>query len=210
MKSLSQHLGELKLSGTNCDFVNDGVGAVKVGSNYLHLGSSNELRYGTSAPTTAASGTEIVVTNSGIADDSITIAKLDESVLQSVSTTMDATTVNALETTGVDLVAAQGASKIILPIGVLAEYTYDTTAFTIGGSDVFAVGFSGGATFCSIAGTGFVDQTSSSKRYINATASAVTALANTKVRVYNTGTGFSDGGSSTVKLTLLYRVITIS
>lgn len=203
--SLSQHLGELKLSGTNCDFVNAGVPALKVGDVYYHTGSSNELRYGSSAPTTAGSGTAVAA-----GADSVGLSSLDTDVLQVATVTLDTTDIQDLESTPITMVAAQGANTIIQPIHLVGQYTYDTTAFTIGGSDVFALGYSGGATVMSIAGTGWVDQTSSSNRAINATATAYTPAVNTLLRFTNTGTGFSDGGSSSVKFTLYYRVITIS
>lgn len=176
------------------------------GSNlWMFYNNSNELRVSTTLPTSNTSGSALAVE-----DDSITIDKVDSEILQSASVTLSAAQVNALHSAGIDIVAAQGANTIIQPIHLVGQYTFDTTDFTIGGSDVLAVGYSGGATTMTIAGTGWLDQSSSSNRAINATASAYVPAVNTKIRVYNTGTAFSDGGSSTVKLTLYYRVITIS
>jgi len=105
----------------------------------------------------------------------------------------------ALQTTAVTLVAAPGATNILIPDAITLKYKFGTTAFTIGNADnYFRISYHGKTTNLfpstgagSMLATGLVDQTAStilSVRPSNAGAIAETNCANLGLDIQLEGT----------------------
>ena len=101
-----------------------------------------------------------------LADEAVTSAKIDPTVIQYAEVTLTSAEVKALKGTPQSLVAAPGADLAIVPVAINLVANYGgTNAFTEDGDDL-SVGYAGGAELKEIESTGLIDQTNDEWRYI--------------------------------------------
>lgn len=142
------------------------------------------------------------------ADDSVTPAKLDPMVLKYVDVTITSAQLLALNATPQTVLAAPGAAKAIIPVGVIA-YKAAGTAYAgiASGEDLsFKYTNSSGAEIAQMETTGFLDQTTAQTRFAYPNTVNVTPVANAAIVVMLL-TGEITTGDSDLKLRFFYRVI---
>lgn len=153
--------------------------------------------------------TKRAITKNHIRNAAIILRTCSVDVLGSVDMTLNDADILALNVTPITLVPAQGANTVIVPLYIFAFYTYNTTAFTVGGAADLHVKYAAGDTAMTIETTGFLDQVTNQKRLTYPTVTAaITPLDNTDL-VIDAGAAITDGGTSTVRLMLFYRVVAI-
>jgi predicted RecA/RadA family phage recombinase len=133
---------------------------------------------------------------------------LGESVIRSVDVTITSAQLLALNATARQVIAAPGASKAIIPIGIVA-YKAAGTAYAgiAGGEDLsFKYTNSSGAEVAQMETTGFLDQTTAQTRYGYPNTTNVTPVANAALVVHMLS-GEITTGDSDLKFRIYYRVV---
>lgn len=117
------------------------------------------------------------------------------------------------------LVAAQGANKVILPIGVLFRLTYNTIAYAT--NTTVALGYDSGTagTILTVASkAGFLNQASNFSMWVSIpnisgsdsqTINSISAYVN-KNFCFSVATGNPTAGNSTIMVHLIYSVLDVS
>src|SRR6185369_2968707 len=107
------------------------------------------------------------LTTAEYADSSVTPAKLDPMVLKYVDVTVTSAQLLALNATPQTAIAAPGANKAIIPVGIIA-YKAAGAAYAgiASGEDLsFKYTNSSGAEIAQMETTGFLDQTTAQTRF---------------------------------------------
>lgn len=136
---------------------------------------------------------------------------LDFAQLQNVEVILTTAQLLALKATPIELIPAPAAGKAIHLIGGVVTYNKGTTAFTVGNTDEnLELGYDTGTTSVAVVETtGLIDQ-AASKSVTIATVKDIVVLAAKSLKAANFGTAeWTAGATSTVKLNLLYDIVTL-
>jgi hypothetical protein len=130
--------------------------------------------------------------------------------IQTVSVTLTASQINNLGNTPIQLVAAPGAGKVIVPISISVKYTKGSAAFSISnGQGNFTL--QAGTTWANVNMSGFIDQSSNqfASYPTSQVQSGATEFENQALTVGNNWGNTASGGSgSTATIVVAYMVIT--
>lgn len=156
-----------------------------------------------------------------IADDAVTFAKLDEGVLQSVSVTLTATQMRNLNATPVELVAAPGANKVIVPIRAVVSMDYNANVYdNVGAGDDLTIKYTdaGGDVLFFMETAGMLDQANDEEKLLWPASAAATPLCE-QIPVANAAlvanvlvgeiaaADLDANGDSPVTITVVYQVV---
>jgi len=150
------------------------------------------------------------VTTGMITDANVTSAKLEAPLTHYVDKKLTSAQVKALKGTPIQLVAAPGADKAVVPEAIVVEVDYGgSNAFTETGDDL-SIGYSGGAEIMEIESTGLIDQTNDEWRYITFEhAETFVPEENKAVVITNLDDEIAGNaaGDNTVQVRLYYRIV---
>lgn len=136
--------------------------------------------------------------------------------IQTATITLTASQMNALNGTSQTILAAQGANKVIVPVGLSVFFDY-SSSFNTGGADL-EVGYTNGSqTIFGVAWQTFEQiedcyyfATPMSSNVLGAGGTfrkAFSTVANAPLKVFNQNTNYTGGTDSTVTFTISYYVI---
>lgn len=159
---------------------------------------------------TAATGS---VGTAELADDAVTSAKIDPTVIQSATVTLTPTTIVGTDAGdlghagGVELVAAPGAGYILEFISATLSYDFGTAAYTGGGDDlVIRQGTT--AVSAAIAGADLLGDTEDDIAFVGALSAAdIKLTANSNLNIKSTAWTQPGTAAGTCKVHVLYRVV---
>lgn len=147
-----------------------------------------------------------------LADDAVTSAKIDESVIQYAEVTLTADEIVGTDagdighSAGAVLVAAPGADKILEFVSAVLIYDFDTAAYTGGGDDlVIRQGTT--AVSAAIAAADLLGDTADDIAYVNALSAAdIKLTANSTLNL--SGTAYTQPGTAAgvLRVKVAYRV----
>jgi hypothetical protein len=147
------------------------------------------------------------VTTAKIAAAAVTTAKLGEDVLRSVDVTIAAAAMDTLAATPVELVAAPGANKAVIVVGVALRKLAGAYGSVGAGDDMTVkIENAAGATLATVETAGFLDDAGEQFRWVQpTTTAAITPVAN-KAIVASIG-GDIDAAGGAVHARVYYRVV---
>ena len=123
--------------------------------NVMHIPLGADIALGNNAVDTAQ-----------IADDAVTSAKLDPTLLKYTEVTRTSSQIKACKATPITLVAASGANLANVPVAINIVVNYaGNNAFTETADDL-SIGYATGGEIMEIEATGLIDQTNDEWRYI--------------------------------------------
>tara|TARA_R110000824_G_scaffold54043_2_gene149203 strand:- start:14046 stop:14618 length:573 start_codon:yes stop_codon:yes gene_type:complete len=159
----------------------------------------------------------LAVTTAKLAADSVTMAKLDEAVLQKASVQITTGQILALNAAPKTLVAAPGAGKAIMVRGVFCALDYNSAAYAgIAGGEDWVLKYTNGSgdeITGHIETTGWLDQTSDQLRWVgpigasNAVADVIPVV-NAAVVMHQLS-GEITTGNSPVNVDVYYHVMSV-
>ena len=148
-----------------------------------------------------------------LADDAVTSAKVDPTVIQHATVTLTADEIVGTDagcighSAGAVLVAAPGAGYILEFISAVLSYNFDTAAYTGGGDDnVIRQGTT--AVSAAIAGADLLEDTADDIAYVNALSAAdIKLTANSTLNLKGTALTQPGTAAGTLKVHIAYRVL---
>lgn len=148
-----------------------------------------------------------------LADDAVTSAKIDPTVIQHATVTLTATEIVGTaagdigHSAGAVLVAAPGAGYILEFVSAVLSYTYATAAYT-GGNNDLVIRQGTTAVSAAIADADLLGDSASDIAYVNALAAAdIKLTANSTLNL--SATAYTNPGTAagTLKVHIAYRVL---
>ncbi|MBP6892088.1 hypothetical protein KBB68_00760 [Candidatus Babeliales bacterium] len=224
--------GSTATTGNNNIFIGSGVApitAVTDTGTTIIGNASTAVAYlrGVYGVTPATSGTVMLidsasklgaVTSQGTANQVLTsngagvLPTWADNIVQTATVTLSAAQVNALNVTPIQVIAAPAAGKMIYVINAALKLTHVTTAFSAGGTiDLIYNGLSSDPIVPGLGSNAFVTVGSNrvmggvSGGQVSVASSSVEAVA---VQIFNPGSAFTGGGTSTIKVMVNYVVLT--
>jgi hypothetical protein len=153
-------------------------------------------------------GAASAVGSADLADDSVTSAKILESVIQSIQVALTAANIIAMRTTPVSLIPAPGAGKIVIVDSILAKVVRTATAFTGGGAVEFRyTDASGAKVSADLAASLITGAAGTAHAHVGGIEASITPVANAPIVITNADAVFA-AGTGTANISISYRVIT--
>ena len=216
LKILVSDILALVTAGVSSVFGRTGAVTAQTGDYSQSQISSGAIANGSTATTqTALDASTKLATTSYV--DSAVAAGVGE--VQSVAVTLTASQVTASSSGSnpVQIIPDPGSGKIIVPIFVLWEYVHGTSSFGASGTSLELIWGTSNATFdpgvsddfLTAGSSQVMSQCSGGSGTAMASSQPSTALAHQAVNFVNAGSAATGGGTSTVKVFVSYRIVTL-
>lgn len=205
----SQVLLNLK-SSANTTIVDDGVGGITIGAT-LPIFQANATPLTAQGPINFINGANLSVSNPSAGVVKLDVTGLAATIVQSATTLLTTAQLLALKTTPVQLVAAQGAGTLIVPLRTIFEFVPATVAYaTVSTADLAVYADTTKATDTTGDSTGLLDQTAKCFEYVKpAAANFFTTDAhsdNKALMIANVGAANYTAGDGGLNVTVYYTV----
>lgn len=201
MATLSERAKTLILAAVGEPAIKQEIVDLLEGSNVIteseiSTGAVTELKIGTGA-----------VTVDKLGAGSVTSPKLDSALIQIADVTIPTASVLDLFDTAYTLIAAPGASNVIVVDAIYSSIDFAAAAYAVGAGETLDIKYDTGATVASLT-EAYLEAAEDARQYINVGSTAYEPLANKAIVAQMSATDPTTGDSD-IKIRIHYRIVPI-